>query len=95
MRVCTCSMIVHRSETLARSGRADRKLRAQHAWLPAGPGGTPAVGGLVSLGSKRSETKLIAGWIFLPALQYRGACMVRCAHGCCACGVECVAGLLC
>ena len=52
----------------ARSGRADRKLRALHAWLPAEPGGTPAGGGLVSLDSKRLVTKLIAGWIVLPAL---------------------------
>ena len=27
----------HRSRERARSGRADRKLRALHAWLPAGP----------------------------------------------------------
>ena len=54
VRVCTCS-------------RADRKLRALQARLPAEPG-TPAGGGLLSLGSKRLVTKLIAGWIVLPAL---------------------------
>jgi selenocysteine lyase/cysteine desulfurase len=57
---------VHQSRA-QRSGRADRKLRALQAWLLAGPG-TPAGGGLVSLGSKRLVTKLIAGWIVLPAL---------------------------
>ena len=62
MRVCTCSMCTGR----ARSGKADRKLRALRAWLLAGPGGTPAGGGLVSLGSKRLVTKSIAGWIVLP-----------------------------
>ena len=56
VRVCTCSMCTGR----ARSGRADRKLRALQAWLLAGPG-TPAGGRLVSLGSKRLMTKLIAG----------------------------------
>ena len=58
----------HRSLFRARSGRADRKLRALHAWLPSEPGGTPASGGLVSLDSKGLVTKLIAGWIVLPAL---------------------------
>ena len=58
----------HAHRPRARSGRADRKLRALHAWLPSEPGGTPAVGGLVSLDSKRLVTKLIAGWIVLPAL---------------------------
>ena len=63
VRVCTCSMCTGR----ARSGRADRKLRALQARLLAGPG-TPAGGGLVSLDSKRLVTKLIAGWTVLPAL---------------------------
>ena len=45
VRVCTCNMCPGR----ARSGKADRKLRALHAWLLAGPVVTPAGGGLVSL----------------------------------------------
>ena len=64
VRVRTCSM----RNSRARSGRADRKLRALHALLPAGPGGTPACEGLMSLGSKRLVTKLIAGWAVLPVL---------------------------
>jgi hypothetical protein len=59
---------VRRSCAPARSGRADRKLRALHALLPAGPGDTPACEGLMSLGSKRLVTKLIAGWAVLPVL---------------------------
>ncbi len=50
---------------------------------------------MVSLDSKGLVTKLIAGWIVLPALQCRGACIAMGAFGCCARGVECVAGLLC
>ena len=68
VRVCTCSMCTcSMCTSRARSGRADRKLLALQARLLAGPG-TPAGGGLVSLGSKRLVTKLIAGWIVLPAL---------------------------
>ncbi len=59
---------VHRSLSLALSGRADRKLRALHAWLPAGLVLGHTCGGLVSLDSKRLVTKLIAGWIVLPPL---------------------------
>ena len=62
VRVCTCSMCTGR----ARSGRADRKLRALQAWLLAGLGAH--LRWLVSLDSKRLVTKLIAGWIVLPAL---------------------------
>jgi hypothetical protein len=55
VRVCTC--------------RADRKLRALHAGRAGRhTGGKLASGRLVCLGSKRFMTKLIAGWIVLPAL---------------------------
>ena len=41
---------VRRACAPARSGRAYRKLRALHALLPAGPGGTPACEGLARRG---------------------------------------------
>ena len=66
VRVCTCSMRTGLARACAAAGPTESC--ALHAWLPVGPVGTPVVGGLVSLGSKRLVTKLIAGWIVVPAL---------------------------
>jgi hypothetical protein len=64
---CTCSMCTGLSR--ARAQREGRPKAARAACVAAcRTGGTPAGGGLVSLDSKRLETKLIAGWTVLPAL---------------------------
>ena len=57
---------VHRS--CAQWQGRPKAARAARVAASTGPVVTPAGDGLVSLGSKRLVTKLIAGWIVLPAL---------------------------
>jgi len=68
-RACACAPAACAPVSLSRAQRQGRPKAGRAACVAAcRAGGTPAGGGLVSLDSKRLVTKLIAGWIFLPAL---------------------------
>ena len=89
---------VHRSLACARSGRANRKLRALHARLPAGPGGTHlrwvGVPGLEEVGDKVDRGVDRLARALVPRRVYCDGCVwVLCARS--GYGVECAAGLLC
>ena len=83
---CACSM----RTGLARAAAGPTEA-APHAWRPAGLGGTPVDGGLVSLGVEEVGDEVDRGVDRLARiLAPRGASILRCAlGGRCACGVEC------
>jgi hypothetical protein len=83
---CACSM----RSGLARAAAGPTEA-APHAWRPAGLGGTPVDGGLVSLGGEEVGDDVDRGVDRLSRILVpRGASIVMCAPGgWCACGVAC------
>ena len=75
----------------SRAQRQGRPEAAPHAWRPAGLGGAPVDGGLVSLGCEEVGDDVDRGVDRIArVLVCRGASIVMCAlGGWCACGVEC------
>jgi len=89
-RAASCARACSMRTGLARAAAGPTEA-APHAWRPAGLGGTPVDGGLVSLGCEEVGDDVDRGVDRLARILVpRGASIVMCAlGGWCACGVEC------